>query len=821
MKKVIKKSLAILLITVIMSGLIIINAAAVNVPVVIAATDTVAAIQTRINNALASTNVTEVTVTGSNSNASTTLKLDIPSGVTVVWDATYRGTANPVIDISGNGVFETASKAWIQNTSSGNSFTTIRANNPAVAINGGTVQAGKGRAIEGAGAKTTVLVAATGVVFNASTNNLFPCIDMTHADNTGLNVVINANGEVFSDPDPTGAATVYGYAIQTYGNVLIMGGKVYTTGRNGRCINLVGMNSTATVSSGTVTATGANGVAISTSTTNPGQVTNSSVIIEGGFVASFAIENGWAIRTTGANSTVNITGGCVFAFGNSTQYSGTSLTSVPAAATNSVIFIQGREGGYTGPGSGVVMAWDRNSWNGNPHNRAPYQENAVRHILTSPSSLPGTWYARWEKNLSSPGINDGIRYYFGTSSAGFIPLTDVVVRAKRTIRPVADSGGGAVPISPSTTQEVDFDDTPTFTFDPGSNVVQSIDIINAATNAKTTIPTNATSYTFPPVRHDYIIVVHFQIINSRERTVVSYAGEGGVIYDKNTGAVAPQLVRVLANATGITREVVANPGFHIYEVFVDGVSIPLAGGAERFTYEFPALSRNSVISATFMPDIDTHLIEASAGTGGSILPQGEVSVIDNGNRSFTITPNPGFYIDEVWIDDVLQIGARSVYEFTNVTEDHTISVTFAESRYTNHIITTTAGNGGRITPSGINPDDPDQAPVINASKDIEVPEGATQRFTITPDPGFRIRDVIVNGTSQGAIDSYTFDEVRSDHTIRVEFEPAPPPPPQPTGDRPPQTGDHSPLLPFFIIALGTLSIMGLVLYRRRLKKGEK
>ena len=74
---------------------------------------------------------------------------------------------------------------------------------------------------------------------------------------------------------------------------------------------------------------------------------------------------------------------------------------------------------------------------------------------------------------------------------------------------------------------------------------------------------------------------------------------------------------------------------------------------------------------------------------------------------------------------------------------------------TEHTITATAGNGGSITPSGT----------------ITVKTGESQTFTFAPNANstFWISDVEVDGVSQGRIDSYTFENVRGDHTIEVSF----------------------------------------------------
>jgi hypothetical protein len=50
-----------------------------------------------------------------------------------------------------------------------------------------------------------------------------------------------------------------------------------------------------------------------------------------------------------------------------------------------------------------------------------------------------------------------------------------------------------------------------------------------------------------------------------------------------------------------------------------------------------------------------------------------------------------------------------------------------------------------------------------------VPYGTSQTFAITKSPGFHIVDVLVDGTSVGAVSSYTFSSVTADHTIAASF----------------------------------------------------
>lgn len=70
-----------------------------------------------------------------------------------------------------------------------------------------------------------------------------------------------------------------------------------------------------------------------------------------------------------------------------------------------------------------------------------------------------------------------------------------------------------------------------------------------------------------------------------------------------------------------------------------------------------------------------------------------------------------------------------------------------------HTITASAGTGGSISPSG----------------SVPVQDGGSQTFTITPNSGYAISNVLVDGQSVGAVRSYTFSNVRSNHTISASF----------------------------------------------------
>jgi hypothetical protein len=215
-------------------------------------------------------------------------------------------------------------------------------------------------------------------------------------------------------------------------------------------------------------------------------------------------------------------------------------------------------------------------------------------------------------------------------------------------------------------------------------------------------------------------------------TITASAGANGNI--SPTGAVA------VNHGANQSFTITPNSCYHVADVLVDGSSVgPVT------SYTFTNVTANHTISATF--SITSYTITAMAGTNGSISPSGAVTVNCGSGQAFTITPNPGYTIQDVRVDGS-SVGSVTSYNFTNVTSNHTIEVTFIKT----YTITVTAGTGGGITPGT-----------------TVVIQGTNQIFTIIPGAGYRIGDVKVDGSSVGAVASYTFTNVISDHTIEATF----------------------------------------------------
>ena len=252
------------------------------------------------------------------------------------------------------------------------------------------------------------------------------------------------------------------------------------------------------------------------------------------------------------------------------------------------------------------------------------------------------------------------------------------------------------------------------------------------------------TYTFTQVSKDHTISADFTYYTY---TISASADKGGSI--SPTGSVFVNH----GGSQGYT--ITPNVGYQVADVLVDGISVGPLG-----SYTFDQVIQDHNIYATFIAD--TVNITASAGANGSISPIGGVSVQIGSSQGFIITPDEGYQVADVVVDG-FSAGPISSYTFDQIVDDHTINATFVADTVT---ITSSAGTNGTISPPGM----------------VSVPIGSSQTFTISPDSGFVISDVLVDGASIGAIDTYTFSNVTGNHTISTAF----------TAENQPPTADAGP-----------------------------
>ena len=183
-------------------------------------------------------------------------------------------------------------------------------------------------------------------------------------------------------------------------------------------------------------------------------------------------------------------------------------------------------------------------------------------------------------------------------------------------------------------------------------------------------------------------------------------------------------------------------------------SVNLSGTRDGVLYFDYAYGIYGIKNKTF-----TATVEASTDGGQTWTP------IWNFQDSYTGQETSGYALAgsaEVKVPDQYAVdGVQFAFRYVNTTHDtaplaiDNVKLMAVEDgpvaqKYT---ITATAGEGGSITPAG----------------EVSVKEGASQKYTITASEGYAIADVLVDGQSVGAVDSYTFENVTANHTIAAVF----------------------------------------------------
>ena len=217
------------------------------------------------------------------------------------------------------------------------------------------------------------------------------------------------------------------------------------------------------------------------------------------------------------------------------------------------------------------------------------------------------------------------------------------------------------------------------------------------------------------------------------------------------GAASASLAKAAAG-TEITLTATPKEGYHFKEWEV------MSGGVTIKDNKFIMPSANVEVKAIFekdAPPASTEFIVTFDGNGGTP----SVSRMTTTNQKLSSLPSAsrskhsfdGWYTEES--------GGTKITTDTEFPTDTTVYAHWTytggggSSGYSYYTIKATAGAGGSISPSG----------------NVSVREGRDQTFTITPDKGYAVANVKIDGKSIGAVKSYTFENVSRTHTIEVIF----------------------------------------------------
>ena len=215
-----------------------------------------------------------------------------------------------------------------------------------------------------------------------------------------------------------------------------------------------------------------------------------------------------------------------------------------------------------------------------------------------------------------------------------------------------------------------------------------------------------------------------------------------------TGTATPSTA---AAGTTITLTATPNKGYHFKEWQV------ISGNVTIKDDKFTMPNAHVEVKAIFEEDVPapTEFIVAFDGNGGT-PSVGSMTTTNQKLSSLPSASRSGRYSFDGWYTEKsggTKITKDTVFHADTTVYAHWTYTGGGSSGYSYYTIKATAGTGGSISPSG----------------NVSVREGRDQTFTITPDKGYAVANVKIDGKSIGAVKSYTFENVRRTHTIEVIF----------------------------------------------------
>ena len=199
---------------------------------------------------------------------------------------------------------------------------------------------------------------------------------------------------------------------------------------------------------------------------------------------------------------------------------------------------------------------------------------------------------------------------------------------------------------------------------------------------------------------------------------------------------------------------------------------------------------NVEVKAIFEKDAPTEYTVTFDGNGGT-PSVGSMTTTDGNLASLPDASRRGSYSFDGWYTE--KSGGTEVTTATVFSANTTVyaHLTYTGNGYNYYTIKATAGAGGSISPYG----------------NVSVREGRDQTFTITPNKGYAVSNVKIDGKSIGAVKSYTFENVNRTHSIEVIFV---------KGTASARTGDSSnlPLWSALLLA-SALTLAGAVHHKRK------
>ena len=306
----------------------------------------------------------------------------------------------------------------------------------------------------------------------------------------------------------------------------------------------------------------------------------------------------------------------------------------------------------------------------------------------------------------------------------------------------------------------------TITFSPDNGYqIKSVKVNSS------TVTFSNNQYTVSDISRNTTVEVEFEAIPPTTYTLsITASGYGSASYDGTNIRNRTSSFTVNEGTSAII-SFSPDDGYRIKNVWLNNSAVSVSNNR----YTISSISRNTTLEVEFeaIPPT-TYTLSITASGYGSVLYDG--TSIRNRTSSFTVTegtsatisfsPDDGYRIKNVWLNNSAVSVSNNRYTISSISRNTTLEVEFEAIPPTTYTLSITASGYGSASYDGTS--------IRNRTSSFTVNEGTSATITFSPDNGYRIKNVKVNGSTVSVSNNqYTISSINRYTTVEVEFEAIP------------------------------------------------
>ena len=306
----------------------------------------------------------------------------------------------------------------------------------------------------------------------------------------------------------------------------------------------------------------------------------------------------------------------------------------------------------------------------------------------------------------------------------------------------------------------------TISFSPDAGYrIKSVKVNNSA------VSVSNNQYTISSINANTSVSVEFEAIPPTTYTLsITASGNGSASYNNTT--IRSKTSTFTVNE-GASAAITFSPdtGYRIKSVKVNNSAVSVSNNQ----YTISSINANTSVSVEFeaIPPTTYTLSITASGNGSAsynnttIRSKTSTFIVNEGtSATIAFSPDAGYRIKSVKVNNSTVSVSNNQYTVSSIKSNTTVSVEFEAIPPTTYTLSITAsGNGWALY---------NNMATRSTTSTYTVNEGSSATITFSPDTGYRIKVVKVNGSTVSVSDNkYTVSNIKANTTVSVEFEAIP------------------------------------------------